>query len=100
MKLTYGKKIACPACALPFYDLQRTYLVCPNCGNSFDASEIKHKKASNIIMDEIDLDDKIVDIPGFEFNDEVDSTGLSEHVSDLSDETEAFEDIKIRKEDV
>ncbi|MDR0630901.1 MAG: FYDLN acid domain-containing protein [Holosporales bacterium] len=34
MKLEWGKKIHCPACMLPFYSLQRTSLLCPNCGNS------------------------------------------------------------------
>ena len=98
MKLEYGKKIACPACALPFYDMQKSSLVCPNCNYSFDISEIKYKKVNNTAMDELDLDDKVVDIPGFEFNDDV--VVSADNVVDLGDDDDALEDIKIREDEV
>lgn len=96
MKLEWGKKIACPACVLPFYDLRKTSLVCPNCGNSFEASEIKYKKISTVAMDEVDLDDKIAAIPGFEFSDEVDPAELTDNSSELGDDSD-IDDIKLTK---
>lgn len=96
MKLEFGKKIACPACALPFYDMQKTSLVCPSCGYTFDASEMKYKKTNNAAMDEIDLDDKVVDIPGFEFNDDVVSP---DNVIELEDDDVPLDDMKIRNDE-
>jgi hypothetical protein len=43
MKLAWGKKISCPACSKPFYDLQKPAPMCPNCGHSIVAGD-KHSK--------------------------------------------------------
>jgi hypothetical protein len=94
MKLGWGKKISCPACALPFYDLQRSSLSCPHCGNSFEAADLQSKKGIGA-MDEVDIDEKMAEISGFDFQEEVDS-GI-----DLVDEPgiitvgEDVEDVKI-----
>ena len=34
------------ACALPFYDLNRTDISCPNCGTVFDASVVIHPRGA------------------------------------------------------
>ena len=88
MKLEWGRKIACPACAIPFYDMRKTSLVCPSCGNKFESSDIRYKKANSVVMDEIDLDDKVVDIPGFEFDTDVDAAALSDESTDLTDDSD------------
>lgn len=87
MKLEWGKKVNCPACALSFYSMQKTSLVCPHCGNKFDISELTSRKRTKIAMDETsDYDDNPV-LSGFE---------------DLSEETESSieEDDDISASDV
>ncbi|MDR1288843.1 MAG: FYDLN acid domain-containing protein [Holosporales bacterium] len=95
MKLEWGRKIGCPACALPFYDLRRSSVSCPHCGNSFEISDLHSKKGAVGAMDEVEIDEKMVEIAGFDFPDEPDS-GI-----DLTDDPgiitvgEDIEDVKI-----
>ncbi len=44
MKLEWGKKVTCPACAMHFYDMMKSPAVCPHCGNTFDTMEIKSRR--------------------------------------------------------
>lgn len=44
MKLEWGKKVSCPACAMHLYDLMKTSVVCPYCGNTFEGNDYKLKK--------------------------------------------------------
>lgn len=97
MKLEWGKKVYCPACALPFYDMQKTSLICPSCGNKFEAADLRSKKHAHIAMDEIDLDDKITEIPGFEFVED-ETVDLSEDSDGIS-VPEEIEDIKLVDEE-
>jgi uncharacterized protein (TIGR02300 family) len=82
MKLEWGKKICCPACSLPFFDLQRTDILCPYCGSAFASSDLQSKKIVAEVLDDIALDDKLTEITGFDFPDESDSE------IDLSDDAE------------
>lgn len=43
-QLSRGTKRICQSatCALPFYDLNRSDIWCPNCGTVFDASVVQH----------------------------------------------------------
>jgi hypothetical protein len=69
MKLEWGKKVYCPACSLPFYDMRRSVLLCPNCGNSFSGSELYLKKSREVVIDDVSAeDDKISEIPNFGFD--------------------------------
>lgn len=87
MKLEWGKKRACSACGLSFYDMMQKVLTCPNCGNVFEIVDPVHKQqAQNIIFEKLDIDDKIVDINSMNFSDEI-------NVSDLATTTD-FEDSK------
>jgi len=48
--LTRGTKRICQSatCALPFYDLNRTDIWCPNCGTVFNASVVLHPRRDQI----------------------------------------------------
>ncbi|MDR1034554.1 MAG: FYDLN acid domain-containing protein [Holosporales bacterium] len=73
MKLEWGKKVNCPTCALPFYNLQKSSLLCPHCGDSFEVADLQSKRGMIEIMDEVDFDSKLSEITGFDFPDEADS---------------------------
>jgi len=92
MKLEWGKKVNCLACAMPFYSMQKTTLVCPNCGHKFDISELNTKKITSIPLDIEDLDEKVA-LSSFGFSDNADDIDLSDD-SDLADK-EVIEDIKL-----
>lgn len=91
MKLEWGKKVNCPACALPFYTMQKTELECPSCGHEFNISELNTKKL-NASPIEPESDEKIA-LSSFEFEDNSEDIDLSEE-SDLADK-EVIEDIKL-----
>ncbi|MBQ8651160.1 MAG: FYDLN acid domain-containing protein [Alphaproteobacteria bacterium] len=94
MKLEWGKKIHCPACALPFYDMQKKSVLCPNCGHKFESSLTLSKHKQNTVMDEVidDEDDKVA-ISSFDFIEETDDdiSGESEDIAVKSE----IEDIKL-----
>ena len=93
MKLEWGKKVNCLACAMPFYSMQKTTLVCPYCGHKFDISELNSKKLSVIPLDiDDEIDDKVA-LSGFGFEDSADDIDLTDD-SDLADK-EVIEDIKL-----
>ena len=97
MKLEWGKKVNCPACALPFYSMQKSALTCPNCGNKFDISELNTKKLNTVSLDlEADFDDKIP-LSDFVFDDSTDEIGLHE-TADLEDK-EVLDDMKLVDKD-
>ena len=98
MKLEWGKKIHCPACALPFYSMQKTSLICPNCGNKFEISELNSKKNSYVAMDEVAESDEKIALAGFEFIDEEADVDLGDGSDNLSDD-EVIEDIKLVDEE-
>ena len=98
MKLEWGKKVYCPACALPFYSMQKTSLTCPNCGNKFEISDLVLKKGSNVAMDEVVDSDERIALSGFEFMDEEPDVSLVDETDDLSDD-EVMEDIKLVDEE-
>lgn len=97
MKLEWGKKVNCLACAMPFYSMQKTSLVCPYCGNKFDISELSAKKMAGQPLDiEEDIDDKAA-FSNFGLSEEVDDIELDDD-SDLSDK-EVIDDIKLVDEE-
>jgi uncharacterized protein (TIGR02300 family) len=50
-QLSRGTKRICQSetCALPFYDLNRTDIWCPNCGTVFDTSVVLHPRRDQIL---------------------------------------------------
>lgn len=97
MKIEWGKKVNCPACALPFYSMQKTSLVCPNCGNNFELSELFSKKGTSIAMDEVVESDEKIALSGFGFMED-DDVDLAEENDDISD-GEVIDDIKLVDEE-
>ncbi len=67
MKLEWGKKISCPGCAMPLYDLMRSTIVCPHCGMSFEEGELKLRKKNNI------SDDNAKNVTDFEFDSDLET---------------------------
>ncbi|MDR2667211.1 MAG: FYDLN acid domain-containing protein [Holosporales bacterium] len=100
MKLEWGKKIYCPACGLPFYDMQKTSLSCPNCGHKFSSVDLTVKKNSAIAMDEVpDIDDKNP-LSNFEFEEEEEvDVGFVDDADDLSTKEEIMDEIKLVDEE-
>jgi hypothetical protein len=102
MKLEWGKKICCPACALPFYGMQLTSVVCPNCGKTFDVSELFTKKSNRPVVvetDVIDIEDNVLVISDFGFEEgESENTVLSEDSNELLVKTE-IDDMKLVDEE-
>lgn len=85
MKLEWGKKVSCPACALPFYSMQKTSLVCPRCGNKFEISDLTSRKRTKIAMDEISEYDDNPILSGFDEDLPEDSEqSINEEAEDLA----------------
>jgi hypothetical protein len=77
---------------LPFYDLRRTALSCPNCGNAFSATDlhVHLKKSKEAVVDQDGTDDeKIVEISQLGFDscssdvDLIDETGAVDELSGI-----------------
>lgn len=93
MKREWGKKISCPACALSFYSMQKTSLVCPNCGNKFEIAELISRKRTKVAMDETSVYDENPIFSGFdEFPEELEQN-MNESDDDIST-TEVIKDMK------
>lgn len=88
MKLEWGRKVVCPACAMYFYDLMKSPAECPHCGNKFDALEIRSKKRSE------DKDDVISN--DFEFEVSVDDV-IEDDTDHLGDDLDTDLSVKKRK---
>ncbi|MBQ3945225.1 MAG: FYDLN acid domain-containing protein [Alphaproteobacteria bacterium] len=93
MKLEWGKKVSCPACALPFYSMQKASLVCPNCGNKFELSELTNRKRAKIAMDETPEYDKNPVFSGFDEIPEEIEQNMNEEDEDIA-ATEVIKDMK------
>jgi hypothetical protein len=100
MKLEWGKKIYCPFCALPFYDMQKASLSCPNCGHKFNATDLTVKKNNTIAMDEVsDIDDKN-SLSSIEFEEEVEVGAVfADDTDDLSTKDGIIDEIKLVDEE-
>jgi hypothetical protein len=91
MKLEWGRKIYCPSCAMHFYDLRRTKLMCPVCNREFDKTDLTHSKQSHVAVDDdADVEDKAV-ITDFEFDEETIDIDLSDDSDELAVKTEIDE---------
>ena len=77
MKAEWGKKVNCTACAMPFYSIKKTSLVCPYCGHKFEISEVSKKRYSKIAMDEICEDDEKISLSRFNEDEEAEEINTS-----------------------
>ncbi|MDR1333384.1 MAG: FYDLN acid domain-containing protein [Holosporales bacterium] len=96
MKLEWGRKVCCPSCTIPFYDLQRTSLVCPNCGSAFESSDLWAKKGLKLLAADVEEDviDEELAISDFGFSEEeTEDVELSEDSGEILVET-GIDDIK------
>jgi uncharacterized protein (TIGR02300 family) len=86
MKLEWGKKVCCPSCSSPFYDLRKTALLCPSCGHSFSASDLNSRRSRHITIDDVGTDDEKIDVlSGFGFD------------ACDNDDVDIIDDVRIRK---
>ena len=95
MKLDWGKKVCCPKCEAPFYSMKKTSLICPNCENKFELSELTSRKGARIARDEvIEYDEKIA-ISDFDRVEEEPTLELNDDNEVLSDEEAIVKEIKL-----
>lgn len=87
MKIEWGKKISCPACALTFYDMGKSSLVCPYCQYSFEADSLT-SKGNEAPADEIEIEEGTMEMPGFEFENEVVPDDIQDN--DLDEDLDKF----------
>ena len=111
-KSEWGKKRTCQSCDVPFYDLNKKSIECPNCGAAFSLTPpsksrrptpnkpvSKEEKAlfqddaEKVDTEEI-LDSDASDIEAIEDNDDDDDDALIEDTSDLGT---ADDEIKVVK---
>ena len=98
MKLEWGKKVCCPACASPFYSMQKTSLVCPKCANKFKITELTSKKSLNIAMDETAEADERIALSDFDLADDDADIDFVDEDENLS-EDDVISDIKLVDEE-
>lgn len=89
MKLEWGKKVSCPACAMHMYDLMKSPITCPHCGNVFEASDYKSRKKGSAV------DDVVKVVADFEFEDELETDDST--VLDGDDMDAEIDVIKIKE---
>ena len=56
-KADLGKKRACLACGMRFYDFKRSPIICPGCGAEFDAENIIKSRKGRPTAKQISHDD-------------------------------------------
>lgn len=45
-KAEWGRRRVCQSCSTPFYDMQKTTIVCPKCGTEFNPEQILKARRS------------------------------------------------------
>ncbi len=68
-KENWGIKRVCLCCGTRFYDLNKSPILCPNCGEEFDPEYLMKKKSKldqdkevDVVIDDVDLLDTDEDI--------------------------------------
>jgi uncharacterized protein (TIGR02300 family) len=99
MKLEWGRKICCPACSLPFYDMQRSSVVCPSCGRAFEALELFTRGPNQQVVDRNAVDVDVLVTTDFRFEeDESENSALAEDPNELLVKAE-IDDMKLVDEE-
>jgi uncharacterized protein (TIGR02300 family) len=94
-----GKKRVCGSCSAPFFDLNRTPVVCPKCKTEF-ALTTKGNKPSPAKAkpeeddDEVEDDDEFGDLGDVDVLDDDDDDDLIEDASDLGEDDDDMSEVK------
>jgi hypothetical protein len=103
IKLEWGTKRACQSCSARFYDMRRSPIVCPKCGETFEIQTTGRRSRSRTpILDDVitkPLEDDILitdlDLPADLDEDlgEEDDDTLIEDTSDLGEDLDDMADV-------
>jgi hypothetical protein len=75
--------------------MRKSSLRCPNCGHTFEISDLRSKKMNSIAMDEVVVHDKIGELSGFGLGEETEEgAGLHDSPVVIS-VAEDLDDIKV-----
>ncbi len=91
VKLEWGTKRTCQSCSSRFYDLQKSPIICPKCGSTYEiltTSRRGRKSAAKAVMEEEVLDQDV------ELNDTDDTL-----LDDEDDLDADLEDVDVENED-
>ncbi len=83
-KEKWGIKRICLSCGTRFYDLNKSPIICPSCGEVFDP-EYLQKKKSKIVLDK-DTSEDIVDVDLLDNIDNEDNDNLDDEDVTLNDQ--------------
>lgn len=76
-KQEWGIKRICLACSARFYDLNKSPIICPACGATFDPEYITKKKAKQVIDKVDDVEAIEIDVDEAEVDDVQDSDDIA-----------------------
>lgn len=102
IKLEWGTKRACQSCSARFYDMRRSPIVCPKCGETFEIQTLGRRTRNrapviddtivkpleeDILITELDLPADLDDELGEEDDDTLieDTSDLGEDLDDMAD---------------
>ncbi len=117
VKPTWGTKRKCQSCGLPFYDLNKKKIICPNCNAEFNLTPQtrprrptpatpKTKEEKSVIPEDVEIIDKedLLEDSSANLNDEIEDTdddaddALIEDTSDLGASDDEIPNIKDKNE--
>lgn len=98
-----GKKLACPSCAVKFYDLGKVPAVCPKCGTVFTAEPILPSKEDRPPATETEAEKDPKEVTEAKDEDEATIVSLEDIVEDDSDDDDdemaAIKDVDLGDDD-
>lgn len=111
IKLEWGTKRACQSCAARFYDMRRSPIVCPKCGETFEIQTPGRRSRTRApIVDDVaakPLEDDLLiedlDLPAdldADLDEEDDDGTLIEDTSDLGEDLDDMADVIDTVDDV
>ncbi|MDR1267343.1 MAG: TIGR02300 family protein [Holosporales bacterium] len=95
-KLEWGRRRVCPPCGARFYDLQRSPIICPKCGEEFDPESLLKRRTKKGVEVPAAFEEGL-DLDGGEPAAASEEADVLENTSDdLSDES--VEEVVLAKE--
>jgi uncharacterized protein (TIGR02300 family) len=96
VKLEWGTKRACQGCMTRFYDMRRTPVICPKCGDTYEIQTTgRRSRARSSALDDaasLPLDEDILNLPNAEAGLD-DEEGLIEDASELGGDLDDMVDV-------
>lgn len=92
VKLEWGTKRTCQSCTARFYDLRRSPIVCPKCGEAYEVQVPGRRRSRTSTVEEANILPLVDDLLGtdLELPDDLDTDleddGLMEDTSDLGED--------------